>query len=111
MRATLSTVMSVFRSMDKDRSNELDKAEWRKGLQGLFGDKYSAKTLNAAFDVFDADSSGKISYEELRVRLKETPEELEAFEAVKRGEAPATKPEASGVPTGPATTAVPSEAA
>ena len=81
MNASLATVMSVFRSMDKDRSNSIDRAEWRKGVVGLLGDKYSTKTLNEVFDVFDADRSGRLSYDEMKRQLQETPEEIEARKA------------------------------
>jgi hypothetical protein len=59
-------------------SNSVDKAEWRNGLIPILGEAYSHQQLDDAFDAFDADGTGAISYEELKLQLGVTLREAEA---------------------------------
>ena len=59
----------LFRNMDDNRSGDLCKDEFRKGIRDL-GFQLTEQELESLFATFDADDSGKIQYEEFLRSLR-----------------------------------------
>lgn len=73
LRATLAKnlnrIIDTFREFDVDKSNAVDKKEWRKACVRL-GVSARESALNNTFDVFDIDGSGTLDYKEVNRSLR-----------------------------------------
>ena len=58
----MGRVADIFRALDKDHSNTIDKNEWRVALVSL---GFTKEDANEMWTILDADGSGEIVYHEL----------------------------------------------
>jgi len=65
IRSNLQRVMDLFRELDEDGDGEIDRNEFRKGMQILMGKSYPMDELDELFDSIDTSCDGTISYREL----------------------------------------------
>ncbi len=62
----------VFALLDTDKDGYLKKAEFQKGLCRLFANTFE-ESSRLIYDLFDFDSDGKISKEDIRTLLSHVP--------------------------------------
>lgn len=63
------TLGRLFRNMDDNRSGDLCKDEFRKGIRDI-GFQLTEQELESLFATFDKDGSGKVCYEEFLRALR-----------------------------------------
>ena len=81
--------LEFFRQIDKDKSGELSKKEFREAVRELGFEIAPKEQIDAVFALLDPDKSGKLSYEELDKGLRKINQERKKAEEQEKKQAKA----------------------
>ena len=62
-------IKEIFDSMDKDHSNDIDRAEFREFVKSIYknsGKKINNETIDKFIKILDKDKSGTLSFDEFK---------------------------------------------
>ena len=62
----------MFNLFDKDNDDKLNSMEFKNGINRLFAEHFE-DNLKLVYDLFDFDSDGKVSKEDIRILLSHVP--------------------------------------